>query len=60
MEFVFAYLDAGSGALILQLIVGGAAGVAAFVRYRWHRLTGRSKGQPEPESAAPAQTELDG
>ncbi len=35
----FGYLDAGSGALLLQLLIGGAAGVAAFFRYRWHRLT---------------------
>jgi len=32
---VLAYLDAGTGSLILQLLVGGAAGVAAFARFRW-------------------------
>jgi len=35
MRLVFAYLDAGTGSLILQLLVGGLAGVAALVRFRW-------------------------
>ena len=35
---VLAYLDAGTGSLILQLLVGGFAGVAVFVKYRWGTL----------------------
>ncbi len=38
MEFMFGYLDAGSGALIVQLLVGGLAGIAAFVKFRWRSL----------------------
>jgi hypothetical protein len=60
MEFPLAYLDAGSGAMLLQLIVGGAAGVAAFARYRWRRMTRRmSPGDAEAavtEDASTAQT----
>jgi len=32
---IFAYLDPGTGSLLLQLLVGGLAGVAAFARFRW-------------------------
>ena len=49
----FAYLDAGSGALLIQMIVGGAAGVAAYFRFRWRRLTKReveASGEGAPES----------
>ena len=37
---IFAYIDAGSGSLLAQLIVGGLAGVATFARYRWDRIRG--------------------
>jgi hypothetical protein len=30
-----AYLDPGTGSLLLQAIVGGTAGVLVFVRYIW-------------------------
>lgn len=37
---VFGYLDAGTGSLVLQLLVGGLAGLAAFVRFRWGTVKG--------------------
>ena len=36
--FSFAYIDAGSGTLLAQLLVGGLAGVATFAKYRWHTI----------------------
>ena len=33
-----AYLDPGSGSVLLQLVLGGAAGVAVLTRAYWHRL----------------------
>jgi hypothetical protein len=33
--FTFAYIDAGTGSLLAQLLVGGLAGLATFVKYRW-------------------------
>ena len=33
---ILAYLDAGSGSLLLQALIGGLAGVAVFLKYRWH------------------------
>ena len=36
--FVFGYLDAGSGSLLLQLLIGGIAGLATYARFRWHTI----------------------
>jgi hypothetical protein len=36
-----AYLDAGSGSLIVQAVIAGFAGVAVAVKLGWQRLTGR-------------------
>jgi hypothetical protein len=35
---VFSYLDAGSGSMILQMIVGGTAAAAVSVRLFWGRI----------------------
>jgi len=39
MEF-FAYLDPGSGSLILQAIIGGAVAVGVVLKAYWHKLRG--------------------
>jgi hypothetical protein len=41
-----AYLDAGSGSLIVQAAVAGFAGMAVAVKLYWRRLTGRFRRQP--------------
>jgi hypothetical protein len=33
-----AYIDAGSGSLLLQALAGGAAAVAVFAKVYWRRL----------------------
>ncbi|TDI58541.1 MAG: hypothetical protein E2O92_09620 [Alphaproteobacteria bacterium] len=33
-----AYLDPGTGSIILQLILGGVAGVMVVMKLYWHRL----------------------
>lgn len=33
-----AYLDPGTGSMILQIVIGGVAGVALAGRFYWHRL----------------------
>lgn len=43
-----AYVDPGSGSMVLQLLLGGIAGVIVIVRYYWHRLR-RLFGFPEQE-----------
>lgn len=36
--WIFAYLDAGSGSMLVQAIAGGLAGLAVFVKYRWSSI----------------------
>jgi hypothetical protein len=38
MELLFAYFDPGSGSLLMQVLVGGAAGLIVFARYWWDRV----------------------
>jgi len=40
-EMLFGYLDAGSGSLILQAILGGAAGILVAFKAWKARLVGR-------------------
>jgi hypothetical protein len=35
---LFAYLDPGSGSMILQIMAGGAAAVAVTAKLYWNRL----------------------
>jgi hypothetical protein len=34
----YAYVDPGSGAMLAQLLLGGAAGAVVLVRVYWNRL----------------------
>jgi hypothetical protein len=34
----YAYLDPGTGSMILQVLLGGLAGVAVAGKFYWHRL----------------------
>ena len=52
--FSFAYLDPGTGSLVLQALVAGAAGVAVF----WRQLTRRFRKPKAGESDVEA-TETD-
>ena len=38
MRFVVAYLDAGSGSMIMQALAGGVAGMAVAGKLYWRRL----------------------
>jgi hypothetical protein len=35
-----AYLDPTSGSMLLQLLLGGVAGIAVAIRLFWHRFVG--------------------
>lgn len=55
---IFAYLDPGSGSLILQAVLGGAAGLgvaAKAMRNRW-RARGAAADVDEPAEGEPAET----
>jgi len=36
--YAYAYLDPGAGSMILQMLLGGLAGVALFFRLFWKRI----------------------
>lgn len=35
---MFAYIDAGTGSLLIQAIAGGVAATAVFAKFYWRRL----------------------
>jgi hypothetical protein len=41
IRWTVAYIDPGTGGLILQFVLGGVAGLAALVRYRWSSIRRR-------------------
>lgn len=55
---IFGYLDAGSGSLILQAILGGAAGIlVAFKAWKARLMGKRAAAESQPESEEPVTTE---
>jgi hypothetical protein len=55
MTTVFAYLDPGSGSMILQIIAGGLAAVAVTAKLYWNRLLRLlriKKEDPQAETAS--------
>jgi hypothetical protein len=54
---IFGYLDAGSGSLILQAILGGAAGIlVAFKAWRARLMGKRAESDTGAETEEPAVT----
>lgn len=56
MLAVLAYLDPGSGSMLLQLILGGAAAAGVGLKMSWHRVLRllRLDRQRQSDSDAPA------
>jgi hypothetical protein len=50
MHACLAYFDPGSGSLLVQALVGGAAGVFVFAKYLWEtvRSHDRRRWKPAP------------
>jgi len=49
MNIVLAYLDPGSGAILLQMLVAGVAGVVVFFKYQGRRVKSFFSGKPSAE-----------
>jgi hypothetical protein len=43
-----AYLDPGSGSMMVQVILGGLAGLAVLIKMFWRRIIGRFKRDSPP------------
>ena len=53
----YAYLDPGTGSILLQALLGGAAGAAVIARLYWHKIAtalGIKRKVPEPKDEASA------
>ena len=50
-----AYLDPGTGSILLQMLLGGVAGGIVIVKLYWHRLTSFFKRDRKPSEPAPPQ-----
>jgi hypothetical protein len=51
-----AYLDAGSGSLIIQAVVAGAAGAVVAVKLGWRRIADRFRKRPVEAGPVEAST----
>ena len=62
MHVAFAYIDAGSGSLIIQALIAGLVAAPFVLRQQISRVVRRLRGRPDPEpsgSAATATTDID-
>lgn len=51
---VFAYLDPGSGSMILQILAGGVAAVAVTAKLYWNKLLRLLHIRKDEEDTSPA------
>jgi hypothetical protein len=56
----FAYIDPGSGSMILQMILGGLAAAAVFLKLFWHRLLVFLRIRKPSEPSTPAADRSEG
>jgi hypothetical protein len=54
---LLAYLDPGSGSMILQIIAGGAAAVAVTAKLYWNRILKFLRIRKDDETAEPQTTD---
>jgi hypothetical protein len=51
----FAYLDPGSGSMLLQLLFGGVAGVAVIIKLYWKNFVGLFRHKQRQDDNLPPQ-----
>ncbi len=51
LKMTLAYLDPGTGSLIMQAVLGGIAGLAVFFKATGRRIFGRNKPQTDQQNA---------
>ena len=55
MKPILAYVDSGTGSLVVQLVAGGLAGLAALLKFRWTSIRERFRKDPDPARSAAAE-----
>ena len=48
----YAYIDPAAGSLIIQVLLGGVAGVAVIVKMYWHRIASFFGRSDKPERSS--------
>jgi hypothetical protein len=38
MSYIILYIDPGTGSLLLQMLIGGIAGLIVFIKKNWNRI----------------------
>lgn len=62
MQTLFAYLDAGSGSMIIQVLVGGFAAAGVAIKMYWKKIKGffgRGDDEASPAAAKATETSAD-
>jgi len=55
---LIAYLDAGTGSMLVQLLVGGVAAISVAAKFYWRRVLRFLRiRKDEPEPASPVKSE---
>ena len=52
MELIFAYIDPGSGSLVIQALIAGMVAIPIFFRRQISRFVGALRGRSEPVEAS--------
>jgi hypothetical protein len=55
MEPIFAYIDPGSGSLVIQALIAGMVAIPIFFRHQIRRVIRSLRGQDEPTTEASGQ-----
>ena len=55
----YAYLDPGTGSLLIQGIIASIAAAAAAARIYWHRIVGLFRGKKQPKDTEGAESAED-
>lgn len=50
MRAMLAYIDAGTGATLMQLVLAGTVGIGAIIKLKWRAIRGMISGSDDSET----------